>query len=175
MNPKIKFLKSEAIASSIKAGLSTRNKNSPIYLTQNETEREKFKDFLKKFLEKMEVLDNTNKEDNYKLVLLLNQESKQFTNSLNFGELKIGVCQKIINLYLKYLWCLDLITEPPLMPLDGRVLAYFKNSNFQNWTEITDISMYKNIMQSIENQLKENTNFISLSQWELDFWNKYVE
>lgn len=27
---------------------------------------------------------------------------------------------------------IDLISMPPLLPLDGRVLAYFKNNNFQN-------------------------------------------
>lgn len=46
--------------------------------------------------------------------------------------LKFGVAQKILNLYLKYLWCADMIKEaPPHFPLDRMV----QGSNIRvNWT-----------------------------------------
>lgn len=126
---------------------------------------------MKTFLLGLDTISSISIEENYKFILNLNQDSKQFSDLLNGGELKIGVCQKIINLYLKYLWCLDLIPKPPIMPLDGRVLAQFKNCNFQNWTEISDIETYKSIIESIHNQLIEKGIALSLPDWELNFWN----
>lgn len=35
---------------------------------------------------------------------------------------RIGLAQKALNLYLKYLWCLGIIPEPPHCPFDSRVI-----------------------------------------------------
>lgn len=40
---------------------------------------------------------------------------------LEGGHLNYGVSQKVLNLYLKYLWCLDLIPIPPHFPVDSRI------------------------------------------------------
>ena len=66
----------------------------------------------------------------------------RFTNShaktLKGGRFRIGTAQKALNLYLKYLWCLGTIPEPPHCPFDfqiikgfGVVLARFTG---QRWT-----------------------------------------
>jgi hypothetical protein len=51
----------------------------------------------------------------------------RFANNNNFGVLsetgyKYGVAQKLLNLALKYYWCLGLIKEPPHCPVDRIII-----------------------------------------------------
>jgi hypothetical protein len=44
--------------------------------------------------------------------------SNNFSEIFNGGQINFGIAQKMLNLYLKYQWCLGNIAEPPHFPVD---------------------------------------------------------
>jgi hypothetical protein len=77
--------------------------------------------------------------------------SKNYADYLQGGELKIGVCQKLLNLYLKYLWCADMIDfTPPHFPLD-RVIQEQSEMRItvDSWTKLDDYEEYKNKIEAV--------------------------
>jgi hypothetical protein len=44
-------------------------------------------------------------------------------DALADGKFRIGSAQKALNLYLKFMWCLGQIEQPPHCPFDSRILA----------------------------------------------------
>src|SRR5690242_6379724 len=49
--------------------------------------------------------------------------SASFGSILNGGRFRYGTAQKVLNLYLKFLWRLGQIITPPHCPVDGIVLS----------------------------------------------------
>jgi hypothetical protein len=98
-----------------------------------------------------------------------NQLSQAHPNVLANGRLRIGIAQKAINLYLKFLWSIDLIHEPPHCPVDRIVLTALGNNT--NWTELDDIQDYLNIINSIRSQGGNG----SPSQWEYNLWHENAQ
>jgi hypothetical protein len=93
--------------------------------------------------------------------LILNGRTVMFAKQLRFG-----ICQKILNLYLKYLWCAGLIKfEPPHFPLDRLVQG--KNVNV-NWTELDDAKEYRKIINVLHPKVNK-------AQWELEEYNKILK
>ena len=104
--------------------------------------------------------------------------SKEFSNILHFNRFRIGTSQKILNLYLKYLWCFGEITKPPHCPIDGLVLEKLKQISPKNYKKIFSISWTKldNINQY--NKIIDDARYIvgeDLSEWELNFWSTFGE
>lgn len=93
-----------------------------------------------------------------------------FGNYFRDQQFRIGIAQKLINLYLKYLWCIDVIPEPPHCPFDNKVLDQLPGFKTVNWTQITDINTYEKIVNAARVEAKKQNK--SLSQWELDLWSK---
>jgi hypothetical protein len=105
--------------------------------------------------------------------------TKNYSNILYKGKYRIGTAQKILNLYLKYLWCLNEIEEPPHMPIDRLILNELwkirdktKNNSIlkTNWTELDSIETYANIIILAKSILKKFD--VTLSNWEVGVWNK---
>ena len=48
----------------------------------------------------------------------LSNSTKQYSEIFNGGQINFGISQKMLNLYLKYQWCLGNIAEPPHFPVD---------------------------------------------------------
>jgi len=99
----------------------------------------------------------------------------KFANNNNFGVLsdagyKYGVAQKLLNLVLKYHWCLGLIKEPPHCPVDRVVIDSTKYKGKINWTQITQKSEYQKIIEEIK-RLAQNIN-LSIPLWELSIYNR---
>lgn len=86
------------------------------------------------------------------------------------GVLRIGTAQKALNLYLKYLWCLGRIKEPPHCPIDAIVLGHAHEVANVRWTQMNDIEEYKRCINSLRLQAQERK--LSLSCWELQLWNE---
>jgi hypothetical protein len=61
---------------------------------------------------------------------------------LNNDKLRIGTAQKLLNLYLKYLWCLNVIAKPPHCPIDNLILKEIEYDE-STWTELNSIEDYK--------------------------------
>lgn len=84
---------------------------------------------------------------------------------LNEGVYKLGVAQKLLNLRLKYLWCLGLIPEPPHCPVDRVVLGATRLREKLAWTRIRKISEYKDAIHAIRTEA--DLVGLSLAEWEL--------
>ena len=92
--------------------------------------------------------------------------SSSHKEALNGERFRIGSAQKALNLYLKYLWCLDRIARPPHCPFDYRILSLIPNCETVKWTELDCISEYKRIVGEAEREAGD----LSLSEWELRRW-----
>lgn len=98
--------------------------------------------------------------------------SNKWRRLLNGGNIRIGICQKLVNLYLKYLWCIGEVNQPPHCPVDRSILNHCKNKKIRNinWTTLDSIKVYKNIMQEIYNIAKKDK--LSIAEWELKTFNR---
>lgn len=85
------------------------------------------------------------------------------------GQLRIGTCQKLINIYLKFCWCLiPDFPEPPHCPVDRIILQELQAPfNYLSWTQLDDINEYKSII----NQIRGVANNGSIAKWELLAYN----
>jgi hypothetical protein len=89
------------------------------------------------------------------------------------GSLNFGISQKILNLYLKYLWCLGEISTPPHFPVDRTIQILLKYKPVVNWTEIDSLEQY---MLIIEHAKKEAENkYNSIAEQELDLFKRSSE
>ena len=96
--------------------------------------------------------------------------NKLWSSALERGEIPIGVVQKAFNLYLKLMWCLKEIPEPPHCPIDKVIIDKLPYKYRKPWTKIRDIETYKNLV----NQLKilANNESKTLALWELEVYEK---
>ena len=93
--------------------------------------------------------------------------SQNHRDKLKGHRLRIGTAQKMLNLYVKFLWCLNEIEEPVHCPIDSIVL---KKINFnRNWTDLDSIDDYKEIILKIREHLQENE---TIANWEKEIWNQ---
>jgi len=161
---KKEFLKKEFIISSINAAFQ-RNKN--VYKDSADKWRcEEFRLFLNLFLKGLPEVRLT-EEDLYSHISGLIEETKKYDDILKLGQLNYGTAQKLVNLYLKYLWCSDFVPEPPHCPIDRIIL---KEAGILDvaWTGIADRDEYV----AIVNRIKGVCGNMSLAQWELQSYNR---
>ena len=92
--------------------------------------------------------------------------SEKYNEILNNGKLLIGVSQKLLNLVLKYYWCLGEIAMPPHCPVD-RIIQQkgLKSKHILNWTTIADVDKYLSIMHQIKLVAEEKGQ--TIAEWEL--------
>jgi hypothetical protein len=93
---------------------------------------------------------------------------KKWSASLDQGSIPIGVVQKAFNLYLKLMWCMKEIHEPPHCPLDKIIIDRLPYKHRKSWTKIRDIETYKILVV----HLKKKTGGKSLAVWELETYEK---
>lgn len=84
---------------------------------------------------------------------------------LTDGRFKIGTSQKALNLYLKFLWCLDRLPDEPVhCPVDRIILT--KVLIYGAWTQLDDIQSYREWISIIRDAIEPQ----SLSTWKLGAW-----
>ena len=84
---------------------------------------------------------------------------------LTDGRFKIGTSQKALNLYLKFLWCLDRLPDEPVhCPVDRIILT--RVLIYGAWTQLDDIQSYREWISRIRAAVEPQ----SLSTWELGAW-----
>lgn len=81
---------------------------------------------------------------------------------------KFGVAQKLLNLLLKYLWCLGHIPEPPHCPVDRLILEKTNLRGKINWTSITRASEYQRAICAIKSVAQSCG--LSIAEWECQFY-----
>ena len=90
------------------------------------------------------------------------------TGVLGENGYKYGIAQKLLNLALKYYWCLGEIEEPPHCPVD-KIIIDQTTYRGRNWTQILSEKEYLEIIAAIKTLSKQDN--CSISEWEL---NKYT-
>ena len=84
---------------------------------------------------------------------------------LTNGKLNFGVAQKLLNLYLKYHWCLNLIPQPPHFPVDS-IIQKELGLMVVPWTKMQNEIEYLRIINHAKVQLKKH-NCKSIAELEL--------
>lgn len=90
--------------------------------------------------------------------------TRSFSKILRNGELNVGTVQKILNLSLKYYWCLGWLPEPPHFPIDSRIQKCIPNKHRKSWTRINNLDEYQAIIDCARGLLRGGE---SLASWEL--------
>lgn len=106
----------------------------------------------------------TEEEHEENIVNLAKDISSTHSNILSEGRFRIGSAQKALNLFLKYLWCINTIAEPPHCPFDFQIIQKLP-AELQGirWTQIDDIETYKKLVAAA----KTCATPLSLAEWEL--------
>ena len=94
--------------------------------------------------------------------------TENFSGILQDEEFRIGISQKIINLFLKYLWVLQKCPMPPHCPFDSIILEKL-NNRLPCWTKMNSIEIYKEYVKAVKEYDKKG---LSIAEWELEYWNK---
>ena len=97
--------------------------------------------------------------------------SSQWSEILSNGKLSIGVCQKLLNLILKYYWCMGDIPTPPHCPVDRIIqVKGLKSKNIINWTTMSEIEVYLNIINKVRREADKVG--LSIAEWELEIFER---
>jgi hypothetical protein len=113
---------------------------------------------------KDEVAEKDHVDNIEKLVLHGSQEGKRILGAEGY---KFGVAQKLLNLLLKYQWCLECCSEPPHCPIDSIVLNKTKYKG-KPWTAMTTKEQYQSAIDAVRDVA--NRENLSLAEWELENW-----
>jgi hypothetical protein len=174
---KEKFLTGEFLVSSINAGLQTRNTNYPIYNAvenygkASQNLKLDVKDHLIKYLL---VFNESSENDHYENIENLSRFISEKYETILFNQrFRIGVSQKIINLFLKYMWIYGKIKMPYHCPFDSNIKTSLTEKNskigLQDWTVLDNLEEYK-IYVSLA-RIKAQAEGLSIPEWELVKWN----
>ncbi|MBK7764497.1 MAG: hypothetical protein IPI46_14350 [Bacteroidetes bacterium] len=74
---------------------------------------------------------------------------------LALHQLNFGISQKVLNLYLKYLWCMDEIETPPHFPVDRIIQQELGIKKIQPWTQMKTEEDYLQVIQKAREKAKE--------------------
>ena len=85
----------------------------------------------------------------------LSDSTKKYSEIFNGGRINFGIAQKMLNLFLKYQWCLGNIKEPPHFPVD-RIIQQKLNEQAKlkglsklellPWTQFKDETHYSKVI-----------------------------
>jgi len=171
---KIDFLKNELWILAWNASVQRAN----LYKKTNDEEKNEFKSLIKTYIEK-DILkhyqgNNCTEERHYKnLSALVNYGNEIAGNKILKDKYRYGIAQKLLNLYLKYLWCIKLIHTPPHCPIDRIIINKLKLKC--NWTQINDEKYYRRIIEKIKKTIKldeEHSPNESIAEWELKVYSR---
>jgi hypothetical protein len=137
------------------------------------TDREPLRRAIQKKLQKIEpIYSNTISDESHiqNIVEISNSLSTEFGYLLVGGRFRIGTSQKALNLFAKFLWCLnDNWPAPPHCPLDGTILKQV--SIYGSWTKLDSSKIYREWIDRIRKHA-HSMKFKSIAEWELNMWNK---
>jgi len=92
--------------------------------------------------------------------------SAEYRTLFRDGRFRIGLAQKALNLYLKYLWCAGFAKQPPHCPVDAIILAAADIKDAKPWTKLDSIDEYARLIE----RLRSKTKGQPLAVWELERW-----
>lgn len=123
----------------------------------NDKLKNEFKNELKDFIISLSehyILSSVDEVKHIENIQSIKTFSSKFRSLLNGGSLNFGISQKILNLYLKYLWCLDILkVPPPHFPVDSIIQSKLKVKSPYPWTKMNDEIEYLKIIQKAKDEL----------------------
>ncbi len=102
-----------------------------------------------------------------------NAMTNDFAEILHNARFRIGIAQKVIGLYLKYLWLFDLTPEPTICPFDRIIIEGVLDMN-GNWTQFDDQQTYQGIIDAALHHAEEHGFGQNLAQWELSMYQEHM-
>ena len=156
---------------------------SNIYKSKGQEEQQKaaFKKGIRAYIEnnildsyRTAIVSDEKHIDNIKKV---SDYSSNFSELFNNEKINFGIAQKMLNLYLKYMWSLGHIQEPPHFPID-RIIQELLNKEMKNlgikgqalkpWTQFTDELHYVKVINSARDLILKKESFTNHSLAELE-------
>jgi hypothetical protein len=104
------------------------------------------------------------------IALLAEYAAAKGGDLLTDGRYRYGVAQKLLNLTLKYHWCLGHINEPPHCPVDRIVINLTRLKDKVNWTQIAEVETYMRVIGAIREEADRKG--VSIAQWELECYDR---
>lgn len=98
--------------------------------------------------------------------------TEEFSYMLQNGKLNFGVSQKLLNLYLKYLWCHNKISEPPHFPVDRRIQENIGFRPIVSWTKFENSIDYMRIIDFVR---IINNEYHTIAEYELNHFERRVK
>lgn len=162
------FLKNEFLTMSVFGALGRSNTYSD---SASENDKQDFRNGLREQLREIGsryYLTVTEEKHLANIVELSDALTSKFSSCLKNGRFRIGIAQKALNLYLKYLWCANFIPAPPHCPFDSIIIGYLPECGNLNWTTIDNVDDYLKLVKAAKNVAKDRT----IAEWEMRTWGK---
>ncbi|RLJ61615.1 hypothetical protein CLV86_2638 [Lacinutrix venerupis] len=168
------FINSEIWSLTIGGAFQRANVYNPDVL---EKDKKDFKFMLKGYIDNTIVpsYNKVNMSDDIHIenIKSVQQYTSNFDKLLTNGQFNFGVSQKLLNLYLKYLWCLGVISEPPHFPVDRIIQQKLKFKPIIAWTKIETSEEYMSIVNFARTKINLKDEFSnSLSVIELNLFSR---
>lgn len=167
-----RFIRYELGLMTITAAFSTRDKEFKIYKDQiSYNQRKAAKKEIRKIISEIEnkYVPMLSPEAHVKHIEAVATDiTKHLGQHLKGNRFRIGIAQKLINMHLKYLWCSNIISEPPHCPIDGIIRNEAKKEQPEfnyNWIKSDSIDEYKSAIISLGDIARKKGE--SIAQWEL--------
>lgn len=111
--------------------------------------------------------------DHLKNIEEISSSLTKYSAILKGGKLNFGICQKLLNLYLKYLWCLGLLKfAPPHFPVDRKIQIDLGITNPCSWTAMSDKNEYLNVIEIARKALQKHTEISNIAELELKLFKR---
>lgn len=167
-NKRIRFLKRQFFNNAWNASVQRNPTYSTIAMEGAQTG---FKRSMNEFLIDMvdrEYASAVSEELHYENIKALMDHGTRSGKGILCGEIyKSANAQKLLNVYLKFLWCAGLVPRPPHCPVDAVALKA-AGIRDRKWTGLQDLEEYRQIVEL----LKTAAGTSSLAEWELDVYEK---
>jgi hypothetical protein len=173
MNEKLEFIKDELWILAW-AGSVQRAKLYKDDIDASSKDVSKFRESVIKFITDnliAQYFSGCTEEQHYENIKrLIDHANNVDPGILNDSGYKYGVAQKLLNLALKYYWCLGIVSAPPHCPVDRIIISKTKYSGKINWTQITNRLDYQKVIEEIKVLAKARQ--LSIPEWELAIFNR---
>lgn len=96
--------------------------------------------------------------------------TRKFSATLAGGRLNFGRAQKVLNLFLKYRWCIKTAATPPHFPVDRLIQQKLGIKSPPSWTAWKDESEYNEVIELAKRKALEE-GFETIAEYELWLYN----
>lgn len=118
-----------------------------------------------------QYVDGCTEEQHYENIdALIAHATRADPGILGEAGYKYGIAQKLLNLALKYYWCLGLIKEPPHCPIDRIIISKTRYNGRINWTQILRRSEYEEVIKEVKTLARKKG--LSIPRWELTHFSR---